>query len=328
MGQGATSISVVICAYDLERWKDLTEAVQSCQRQTLAPDQVIVVVDHNEELHQKALLQLDGALVLANRFANGLSGARHTGVGCATGEVIAFLDDDARAEASWLEHLTAPLSDQSIAGVGGWITPRWDSPPPGWFPDAFYWVIGCSYPDLPPTNAQLRNPFGANMAMRRRVFTQVGGFLSGLGRIGKVPLGCEETEISVRYTNSSPDERFVMVREAIVHHRVPASRLTWHYCWTRCWAEGISKAVVTSLVGSATGLASERGYALRTLPRAVIRSLRRLPDQPGSALGQVAAIVAGTSCAAAGLVWGRLSLRRHPIGLAHTRIGDADLGIS
>jgi GT2 family glycosyltransferase len=324
MGQGPLSISVVICAYDLERWKELAAAVQSCRRQTLVPDQVIVVVDHNEELHQKALLEFDEVVVLANRSGKGLSGARNTGVGSATGEVIAFLDDDACAEADWLEHLTTPLGDPSIAGVGGWIVPEWDTAPPAWFPEAFYWVIGCSFSDLPPTNARLRNPFGANMAIRRRVFTQVGGFSSGLGRIGKVPLGCEETELCIRYTASYPDERFVMVREAVVHHRVPASRLTWHYFWTRCWAEGISKAAVTSLVGSASGLARERGYALRTLPRAVMRSMRMLPRHPRSALAQILAVVAGTSCAAAGLVWGRLALRRHPISPPDTQIGHTD----
>jgi hypothetical protein len=45
------------------------------------------------------------------------------------------------------------------------------------------------------TGASLRNPIGAIMAIRRRLFTSVGGFSSRIGRIGIVPLGCEETEL-------------------------------------------------------------------------------------------------------------------------------------
>jgi hypothetical protein len=166
----------------------------------------------------------------------------------------------------------------------------------------------------------VRNPIGANMAMRRHVFARVGGFSTGLGRVGRTPLGCEETELCIRYTARYPDERFVMAREAVVHHLVPAWRLTWRYFLARCWAEGISKAAVTSLVGSASGLAAERHYMVRSLPRAVVRSLRLLARHPGSAMRQIAAIVAGTACAAAGLLRGGWALRRHPIEPADSEL--------
>jgi hypothetical protein len=151
------------------------------------------------------------------------------------------------------------------------------------------------------------------MAMRRHVFARVGGFSSGLGRVGRTPLGCEETELCIRYTQEYPDERFVMAREAVVEHLVPAWRLTWRYFLARCWAEGISKAAVASLVGSASGLAAERHYMVRSLPRVLVQSLRLLPRHPGSAMGQMAAVVAGTTSAVAGWLRGRWSLRWHPI---------------
>jgi hypothetical protein len=101
-----------------------------------------------------------------------------------------------------------------------------------------------------------------------------------------------------------------MVRDAVVHHLVPAWRLTWRYFLARCWAEGLSKAGVSSLVGPASGLAAERRYLVRSLPRALLRSLRLLPRHPRSALGQIAAVFAGTSCAVAGLLRGRWSFRK------------------
>jgi glycosyltransferase involved in cell wall biosynthesis len=307
-------VAVVICAYSMDRWSELAAAVRSCAEQTRLPDQVVVVIDHNDELLRRAKAAFENAIVVANRWTQGLSGARNTGVAVATSDTVAFMDDDAVADPEWLANLIAPLRDETVVGSGGWISPRWDTPPT-WFPDEFRWVVGCSYPGLPASNGRVRNPIGANMVIRRHVFARVGGFSSGLGRVGRTPLGCEETELCIRYTERYPDERFVMAREAVVHHLVPAWRLTWRYFLARCWAEGISKAAVSSLVGSAPGLAAERHYMVRLLPRAAVRSLRMLSRHPVSAIGQITAVVAGTACAVAGWLRGTWSLRRHPIGL-------------
>ena len=307
------SVSVVICAYTLDRWDDLEKAIRSCVTQSLAPEEIIVVIDHNDGLLERATLELKGVHVVANRSTKGLSGARNTGVVESSGEFVAFLDDDAFAEPEWLQHLTSPFADSSVVGVGGWVLPHWDASPPSWFPETFYWVLGCSYVGLAPDLARIRNPIGANMAMRRRVFTAVGGFTSGIGRIGSVPLGCEETELCIRYTERFPDERFVLARRAIVHHRVPAARLTWRYFWTRCWAEGLSKAAVTSLVGPRSGLAAERGHLQRYLLREFAHSIRSLARRPRTGAVRAALIVAGTTVAAAGLLRGALAVRRTPI---------------
>lgn len=307
------NVSVVICAYTLERWELLCKAVDSCIDQTLVPHEVVVVIDHNDELLARASKEFAAARVMANRSTKGLSGARNTGVMATTGDVIAFLDDDARAEPDWLAQLCAPLKDDDVAGVGGWIVPQWLTVQAKWFPHTYYWILGCSYAGLPETGATLRNPIGANMVLRREVFNAVGGFTSGIGRIGKVPLGCEETELCIRYTSARPDERFVLAHDAVVHHAVPASRLSWRYFWSRCWAEGLSKAAVSSLVGSKDGLSSERRHLLRAMPSEVGRSVRELPRHPRGASKRIALIVVGGLIAAAGLVRGHLAVRRTPM---------------
>ena len=307
------SASVVICAYTLDRWDDLVAAVQSCVDQTLRPHEIVVVIDHNEVLRKRAALSLTSAHVVANQLTKGLSGARNTGVVVSTGDVVAFLDDDAYADREWLERLIAPMNDQEVVGVGGWILPHWQGDVATWFPESFYWVFGCSYEGLPTNGSVIRNPIGANMAMRRKLFETVGGFTSGIGRVGQVPLGCEETELCIRYTTRCPNERFVMARDAIVHHRVPHSRLSWKYFWTRCWAEGISKAAVTSLAGTNAGLSSERRYVMRTLPTEFLGSVRRFRAQPRSNGLRIFYMLVGTTCAVAGLIVGRIALRRRPI---------------
>lgn len=309
-------ISVVICAYTMDRWNTLVAAVRSCEEQTLKPDEVIVVIDYNEELRVRAAQEFKSVYVVANESTKGVSGARNTGVAASSGDIVAFLDDDAYADSDWLEQLTLPMTSPEVAGVGGWILPHWPGSPPAWFPETFLWILGCSYAGLPETNCPIRNPIGASMAIHRRVFATVGGFTEGIGRIGVTPLGCEETELCIRYTAAYPGQQFVMARDAVVHQWVPVSRLTWHYFWTRCWAEGLSKAAVSFLVGSDYGLAAERQHVVRSLPREFVTSLRSLFVHPKSAASRLALIVIGTTCAAAGLVWGRVAVRLTPIAFS------------
>jgi GT2 family glycosyltransferase len=307
------TVTVVICAYTLERWDAIVRAVASCAAQTRTPDEVVVVVDHNDELLARATDELTGIRVMANRSTKGLSGARNTGVSSTSGDVVEEHDDDAYADPDWLAALLAPLDDPQVAGVGGWILPAWQGATAEWFPETYYWILGCSYVGLPESGATLRNPIGANMAIRRRVFDEVGGFTSGIGRIGKVPLGCEETELCIRYTAKHSDERFVLERDAVVHHLVPASRLSWSYFRARCWAEGLSKAAVSSLVGARSGLASERTHVLRAMPRELLGSVCAIPRRPRASATKAVLIVVGALVAAAGLARGRLALLRAPL---------------
>src|SRR3954447_19530072 len=94
--------SVVVCAYSLDRWPDLVEAVASLQQQTLGQPEIVVVIDHNDALRTRAETRLPGVTVVANQHRRGLSGARNSGVAAATGDVVAFLDDDAIAAGDWL----------------------------------------------------------------------------------------------------------------------------------------------------------------------------------------------------------------------------------
>ncbi len=308
-------LSVIICAYTLDRWEMLTEAVASCHSQSRPPDEVIVVIDYNDELRARAVREFTNALVIENTMTKGLSGARNSGVVASSGDVLVFLDDDAYGETEWLERLTEPFSDPLVAGCGGWITPRWVGAEPKWFPRTFLWILGCSYDGLPPDRGAIRNPIGANMALRRAVFTLVGGFSSGLGRIGATPLGCEETELCIRYGVRRPEDSFVLVRDAVVHHHVPPSRTTWKYFVHRCWSEGLSKAAVASLVGHDEGLSAERRHVAQALPREVVGSLRDAVPHPLTFLRKLSCIAAGSVVALAGLVRGSRAVKRNPVSL-------------
>jgi len=317
-------ITVVVCAYTTKRWDRLQAAVESVERQSV-PAQIVIVIDHNDELHDMCAARWPQHHVVANRFAKGLSGARNTGVTEAAGDLIAFLDDDARARDGWLESLEDAFeNDLSIGGVGGRVEPDWEVTPPGWLPPEFWWVVGCSYVGLPLTACEVRNPIGANMAFSRAVFEKVGGFREEIGRIGTIPLGCEETELSIRAGVAGFGVRYVP--DAIVDHWIPPERATPRYFVRRCYAEGLSKAVVSSIAGRADGLQSERKYVSRTLPSAVLAAARRIATGPrrGDSVGRVAALVGGVVAAGAGYVRGTAGYRRRrdPLGPAPALLWD------
>jgi GT2 family glycosyltransferase len=302
------SCSVVICAYTEKRWRDLVAAVESLRRQTLRPTEVIIVVDHNPILLQRVQSNLRDVIAVENEEEHGLSGARNSGLAVATGEIIVFLDDDAIAEAQWLEELTRGYADERVIGVGGASLPLWLDQVPAWLPEEFYWVVGCSYLGLPVTTATVRNLIGCNMSFRKEVFDAVGGFRNGIGRVDTRPLGCEETELCIRTSQLWPERIMLYEPNARVHHRVPQNRAQWSYFFARCYSEGLAKASVSKFVGAKDGLASEWKYSLQTLPQGVIRgiaeSVRTLNP---SGLARAGAIVAGLTVTAAGYVIGRVS---------------------
>ena len=94
-------------------------AVASVRAARRPAARTILVVDHNPGLLERARAAFPDVLVVPNEGPVGLSGGRNTGISHAVGDVVAFLDDDARAEPDWLERLAAGYSDPSILGVGG-----------------------------------------------------------------------------------------------------------------------------------------------------------------------------------------------------------------
>jgi len=304
-------LSVIICTYTEERWGEILEAVDSVRRQTLPEVELVMVVDHNPALHDRMRREIPDAKIVENREERGLSGARNSGIAAASGDLIAFLDDDAVAAPDWLELLVGHLDEGGrILGVGGAVEPLWEGPRPAWFPEEFLWVLGCTYRGLPESTATVRNPMGGCMVWRRDVFAAVGGFYAGLGHSASLPAGCEETELCIRARHHWPEAAFIYEPRAKILHHVPVIRATFSYFQSRCYHEGLSKALVVKLVGSGSGLSSERSYTFRTLPRGVLRGLGDLLRGDPGGLGRAFTIVTGLAITTLGYLVG--SLRRLP----------------
>lgn len=288
------TLSVVICAYTLDRWDDVCRSVASVLAQDPAPIEVILVSDRNDELLDRVSRELPQVRAIANTQSPGLSGARNSGVAIARGDVVAFVDDDAAAEEGWARHLLATYqTSPDVIGVAGSVRPEWRGARPAWFPDEFLWVVGCSYRGLPTELAPVRNGIGANMSFRRSVFDQVGGFDGNIGRFGADAAGCEETEFSIRVRRAMPSGLVLMEPRAVCLHSVGPERTERAYFRRRCNAEGRSKALVSKLAGSEAALSSEREYVRKVLPSGVLRGVgESLRGQPGG-LARSVAIVEG-----------------------------------
>jgi glycosyltransferase involved in cell wall biosynthesis len=113
-----TSASVIIITRN--RPQMVRDCLEHLRRQTVAPDEVIVVDSSTGEDTQAVL---DGyPEVVRLRIPDGRNNmpqARNLGIAHAHGEIIAFLDDDSMAQPDWLRCLLEPYADPTVGGVGG-----------------------------------------------------------------------------------------------------------------------------------------------------------------------------------------------------------------
>jgi glycosyltransferase involved in cell wall biosynthesis len=160
----------------------------------------------------------------------GKSAAVNQALAAATGDLIAFTDDDVRPERQWLSSLAAAF-DTGVDFVAGRVRPMWEAEPPAWMSPALYGVL--AIPDNGdrrlPIDADQHQvvPIGANMAVRRTVIEQIGGLRVDLGKLDGTLRTGEDHEFYLRMVHGG--FRGLYEPTAVVHHRVGAERLTRDY---------------------------------------------------------------------------------------------------
>ncbi|MEC4984003.1 MAG: glycosyltransferase [Oscillatoria sp. PMC 1068.18] len=245
-------ISAVICTHNREEY--LGAAIDSLLAQDFAEYEVIVV-DNASSDRTRAVVEArlaDPKLKYVYEPVTGLSVARNTGAKAASGEIIAYLDDDAVATPSWLSALIAPYQqNERLAIAGGKVTLI--LPPGATYPQ---WLstelAGClgAY-DLGNELVYITNPGltprGLNYSIRRTFLEQVGGFDINLGRVGKNLLSNEEvymTELALKQ-----NWQVAYLPKALVAHNVAPERLKPTWFFRRGWWQGISEGYRQQLAG-------------------------------------------------------------------------------
>jgi O-antigen biosynthesis protein len=161
-------ISVVVCSYNGQRTiRDCLEGLLELEY----PNFEVIVVDDGSTDGTPAIAREYG-FSLITTIHRGLSHARNVGIEAATGEIVAFIDDDARPDPHWLTYVAVTFLRTGHVGVGGPnIAPTGDG------------VIAECVANAPggPVHVLLSDQEaehipGCNMAFRKAELQAIGGF--------------------------------------------------------------------------------------------------------------------------------------------------------
>jgi GT2 family glycosyltransferase len=161
-------VSVVVCSRNGSR--TIRECLEGLRRIEYPDYEVIVVNDGSQD--DTGRIARGYGVRLINTGGVGLSVARNIGLAVATGEIVAYLDDDAAPDQHWLSYLAATFLRTSHAGVGG----------PNISPATHDAVAECiaEAPGAPMhvlrTDEEAEHIPGCNAAFRKAALAAIGGF--------------------------------------------------------------------------------------------------------------------------------------------------------
>jgi glycosyltransferase involved in cell wall biosynthesis len=190
------TISIIVTSYNLDRLEDICDLISSVRNQLKKNYELIYVTEGDIQLHEVISNKVDDlgcvVKVIQNDVSPGLSESRNLGSNAASGEILAFVDDDVVLDADWTETVEETFRIRIDAtGITGPAYPLWTGAPAEWLPKEFDWLIGSTRWFDANTMVEVSNCWGMNMAFRRADFLRAGGFST------------ESTETS-RYSGQGP----------------------------------------------------------------------------------------------------------------------------
>jgi len=244
-------VSVVVCEHTLDRYEDLQDAVGSLLSQTHDDTEIVLVSDGNERVCGRMRDDYGDKTDIIVQCLDenvGLLGARNAGAEVGTGDVIAFIDDDAIADERWIAELVDVYESRDAPAAGGKMTPEWVAGKPSFLPEEFYWLVGVTHRGFADGPGEVRNTFGSNISFRGDVFAKLGGFDVDMGgRKGEENLQGGETELCARL-HAEYGKGVWYVPEAKVAHKVFEYRTRPVWLLKRAFWQGYSKRAMEKLV--------------------------------------------------------------------------------
>ncbi len=163
----APKASVVVAAYNSEV---TIGACLDSLKMLRYPDYETIVVDDGSTDSTGQFAAAAGVRVIRTEH-RGLASARNSGIDACLGEIVAFIDSDARADSDWLYHLVEAIMRRNAAGAGG----------PNFAPSASDSNAAFAFaPGLPRevrgSGDELTQLCGCNMAVTKSALNEVGSF--------------------------------------------------------------------------------------------------------------------------------------------------------
>ncbi|MFI5026261.1 MAG: glycosyltransferase [Solirubrobacterales bacterium] len=277
----APMVSVVIPTRD--RPGSALETLRSVLRSNYPGDRFeAIVVDNGSSTDQRVDLAgveapAGTGVRLLSEEAPGGSNARNAGLHAATGEIVAFCDDDVLVDPNWLASLAlAFASDARVGGAAGLTLPReLETPAQVWYEGFASAERGFERRVLDRRDPPLDRPLfpftigdlgsGENFAFRRELLIELGGFDSALGT-ATATLGGEDVEAMFRVLLA--DHQVSYEPGAIVRH---AHQREFEQFERRVWGYGVGlTACLTKILREHPRLLPE---LLRKLPRGMVYAL-------------------------------------------------------
>ncbi|MFW5956887.1 MAG: glucosyl-dolichyl phosphate glucuronosyltransferase [Natronomonas sp.] len=321
-------VSVVVCTYAMERFEPFREAVESVLAQSYEPIEVVLVVDGNEPVFDRVRGEFgdrDNVVIHCNDENRGISYSRTRGGELASGEIVAFIDDDGVAEADWVERLVDAYEEYDALAVAGPVEPDWVGGKPEYFPAEFYWLVGCTERGFAEDGDEIRNGYGSNISYRRDVFLDVGGYDVNTGRKGDAHIQAHEAPVGIRLMEQY-GEGMRYTEDAVVHHTLFEYRGEFRWLLFRSFWQGYSKRVMDLLYPETYG---DEGAFLRNL------AFRYGPERVWNAITgpslaqakQLGAIVVFTAAVGLGYLYGLTKPKRRLLrGSDEPVTSEADTG--
>jgi cellulose synthase/poly-beta-1,6-N-acetylglucosamine synthase-like glycosyltransferase len=242
------TLSVIVCTH--QRPQDLERCLAGLAAHAAAAE--VIVVDSASKPAVAPAVEAFNDRLPRLRYVYveqpGLSLARNAGIAAATGEIVAFLDDDAVPEAGWPDAIKDAFAAPGVGCVGGACRPAFAADRPRWLSDRLLQLAGITRfgTERREPRSSAEWPFGANMAFRREALADAGEFSTALGRRGRVLLSGEDSNMVARVLACG--WRVLLEPRAVVAHTVAAERCESGYWWRRLWWNGIGRAVAPSPV--------------------------------------------------------------------------------
>ncbi|TYT62003.1 glucosyl-dolichyl phosphate glucuronosyltransferase [Natrialba swarupiae] len=304
-------VSVVICTYAMDRYDVFSDCVDSVLAQTYDPLEVVVLVDGNDAVFDRVrddYGDLDDIVLHCNEENQGISYSRTRGAELATGDVVAFIDDDGIAEPDWIAELARVYRETDAIAVGGHAKPDWITDKPDFFPEEFYWLVGCDERGMGEHMDELRNTYGSNISFRRDVFLNVGGYDENTGRKGDRHIQAHEAPVCIRMANAY-GKGVIYNRNAVVNHQLFDYRGDFRWLVGRSFWQGYSKRIMDVLLPEAAGDKNE--YLKQLMLEFVPERLWDLGREPAlSKAKQLVAIFVFTAAVGFGYLYGLLEVDR------------------
>lgn len=236
-------ISIVIATY--QRVDFLARLLDSLNCQTASKEiyEVIVVDNAPMESINNVKTLCDGAAYAGLDLHYiyhpdlGVSNARNHGVRNARASLIGFLDDDSLPRPDWVEKIIQVFLETKADILGGPFEPYYLSKKPSWFRDIY---AGASFGDqagwLTGTNAVI----GCNMAYRKRVMEELGGFSTEFGYVGSQKIYGEDTELNMRARRAGYTTWYEP--RLLIQHYADPERMRVSWFFSSGYRHGQSKA--------------------------------------------------------------------------------------